>query len=123
MAKVLIIEDESSLMEVYSEILESEGHKVFKAMDGDEGLNLALQEDWKVMFLDIMLPGMDGITLLTRLSDEGKLTDRNVIVLSNLDNPSVVDECIRLGASEHLNKAEVTPDVVVNTVAKYVTKE
>ena len=70
-----------------------------------------------------MLPNMDGITLLTKLRENNKLVDRKVVVLSNLDNPSVIDECMKLGAVESLNKAEVTPDVVIKTVLKYFPEE
>lgn len=120
MAKVLVIEDETSLLEVYAEVLAAEGHEVLKASEGEAGLKLALEQDWSVMFLDIMLPGLDGISILTALNKANKLEGRHVIVLSNLDNPSIVSECLKLGAAQSLNKADITPESITNIVAKYI---
>lgn len=120
MAKVLVVEDETSLLDVYAEVLTSEGHEVMKASDGDTGLKLALENEWSVMFLDIMLPGLDGIALLTQLNKSQRMAGRYVIVLSNLDNPSIVSECLKLGAVESLNKADITPESITSIVAKYI---
>ena len=120
MAKVLLIEDETSLLEVYKDVLESDGHTVMVAADGDAGYKAAVGGDWEILFLDIMLPGMDGISLLKTISSEGLLKDRKVVILSNLDNPEIINEAIRLGASETLTKAELTPGAVSQVVSKYI---
>lgn len=123
MAKILIVEDETSLLEVYAEVLEAEGHQVLRAFDGDTGLNTALHQEWDIMFLDIMLPGLDGIEILKKLSQEGMLENHKVVMLSNLDSPDVVDESLKLGAVKHLSKSNVTPQIVVSTVQELLGGE
>ena len=123
MAKILLVEDEGSLMALYTELLEGEHHEVIQAADGETGLNLAETTEWDIMFLDIMLPGMDGLSVLKKLSEKQLLNGRPIIVLSNLDNPSIVDECLRHGAKEHLNKSKMSPEIVLNLVQKYTETE
>ena len=123
MAKILLVEDESSLVEVYSEFLESEGHEVLKALDGEEGLILAQTEDWEIMFLDIMLPKLDGIELLKRLGQENKIAGRPIVMLTNLDTEEIIAESLSLGAREHLSKANINPQSILNVVKKYLSKK
>lgn len=123
MAKILMVEDETSLLDVYSEFVESEGHTVLKAVDGESGLKMARNEDWDIMFLDIMLPKLDGVELLRALNEEDKLGGRPVIMLTNLDTEQIVGQCIELGAVKHLPKAEITPQSVLTEIVKYTSDE
>ena len=122
MAIVLMIEDETSLLDVYSEFVESEGHTVLKAVDGESGLKMALNEDWDIMFLDIMLPKLDGVELLRALNEEDKLGGP-IIMLTNLDTEQIVGQCMELGAVKHMSKAEITPQNVLAEVVKYTAEE
>lgn len=123
MQTILIIEDETSLLELYADLLSSEGFDVLKASDGEEGLRMAQQQDWDLLLLDIMLPKLDGLEILVRLKKENILNDsRKVIVLSNLDTENVVSECLKHGAVEHLAKSAVTPQAVVSVVEKYLPR-
>lgn len=117
MAKVLIIEDEGSLLALYSDLLESEGHTVYKASDGDSGLELAQSSDWEVMLLDIMLPNMDGVSLLKTLKAQNKLEGRRVYVFSNLSGSDLISECLKNGATAHLSKAETSPEHILNIIS------
>jgi CheY-like chemotaxis protein len=119
MTKILLIEDETSLLNVYSEVLETEGYEVLKATDGEEGLRLAETEAWDLMFLDVMLPKLDGTELLRKLSQGGKLGDRPVVMLTNLDNDAVVNECLALGAVEHISKANNDPQTIIDVAIRY----
>lgn len=121
MAKVLIIEDEASLLEVYSEFLQSEGHEVLKATDGESGLKMASEGGWDILFLDVMLPNLDGIELLRELKTQGLLETKPVVMLTNLDNETVVSEALALGAKEHLNKAKINPQSLQNVILKYLS--
>lgn len=123
MAKVLMIEDETSLLDVYSEFVESEGHTVLKAVDGESGLEMAINGDWDIMFLDIMLPKLDGVELLREMNKKDKLEGRPVIMLTNLDTEQIVGQCMELGAVKHLSKAEITPQSVLSEIAKYTSEE
>ncbi len=123
MQTILIIEDETSLLELYADLISSEGYKVLKAADGEEGLKLAMTSEWDLMLLDIMLPKLDGLEILIKLK-KSKILDssKKVIVLSNLDTENVVTECLKNGALEHLAKSAVTPQAVVAVVEKYLPR-
>ena len=63
MSKVLIVEDEDAIAEIERDYLELSGFDVTLASDGKEGLDIALKEDFDIIILDIMLPGMDGFDI------------------------------------------------------------
>lgn len=119
MANILIIEDETSLLEVYSEVLRSGGHNVITASEGDKGIETAKNSEWDLMFLDVMLPNNDGVSILRELSNHDLLKDKVVVMLTALDTPAVIAESMRLGAKKHINKAESDPQVLLDTVEQY----
>jgi DNA-binding NtrC family response regulator len=98
---VLIIDDDSSLLESYTVLLEDE-FQVYTAETGEEGLQLLRQEDITVMLLDVRLPGMDGLEVLR----QAKAIDENVdvIMVTAVKNVRVAVEAIKLGAYDYLVK-------------------
>lgn len=66
-AKILVIEDDQTVNSLISQKLETEGFSVDGAFDGREGLSLALQKDYDLILLDVMLPGLDGFEVLNQL--------------------------------------------------------
>jgi DNA-binding response OmpR family regulator len=71
MAKILVVDDEPSITNLVSAYLKPEGYEVYIAADGNAGLKAARAFKPDLIILDIMLPGMDGIELLSRLRREG----------------------------------------------------
>ena len=69
MSKVLIIEDETSIAELEKDYMELSGFEVDSVSDGEEGLEKALNEDYDLIVLDLMLPGMDGFEICRRLRE------------------------------------------------------
>ncbi len=63
MAKVLVVDDDKSIVVLIQHVLEKDGHTVFSAYDGKEGLTLARQEKPELIVLDLMMPEIDGITV------------------------------------------------------------
>jgi two-component system response regulator AtoC len=98
---ILIIDDDSSLLESYIVLLEDEFH-VHTAESGEEGLKVLQQEDISMMLLDIRLPGMDGMEVLR----QAKAIDENVdvIMITAVKNIRVAVEAIKLGAYDYLVK-------------------
>lgn len=70
--RILVIEDNRDIAENIGDYMESFGHAADYAMDGIGGLHLALTQEYDVIVLDLMLPGMDGLTLCSQLRKEGK---------------------------------------------------
>mgnify|MGYP001571609351 CR=1 FL=1 len=122
MKKILLVEDEKEIRELYALYLTDMGYTVISAEDGNVALQKALAEDWDLMLLDIMLPGQDGIQVLKMIKANERLRDRPVIALTNLNVESVINEIFDLGADGFLVKSEITPDKIVNEVETVLQK-
>ena len=119
---VLIIEDEEDIRELYADMLRDGGYGVVEAADGDEGLKAALNEPWDIMLLDIMIPQLDGISLLRNVKNQEALKTKPILLLTNLGSEDLIAEAFELGADGYLIKAEITPDNIMDEVANFVGK-
>ena len=122
MKKVLLVEDEKEIRELYAQYLGDMGYTVVSAEDGNIAMQKALSEEWDIMLLDIMLPGQDGIQVLKMIKANERLRDRPVIALTNLNIESVINDIFDLGADGFLVKSEITPDKIVNVVETVLQK-
>jgi CheY-like chemotaxis protein len=114
MKKILIVEDEKSLAQAYQTILEKHGYAVQLAFDGEEALELIEKASFDLILLDINMPKMNGLEMLKQLETD---TLRNrVIVFSNQDSQSDIDEAFRLGAKRYLLKSWASPQDLVKVV-------
>jgi two-component system alkaline phosphatase synthesis response regulator PhoP len=120
MPKILIIEDEKVLAEMYKEKFEKEGFKVHLAFTSNEGLNLAKKEKPDLILLDILLPGEDGISFLKWLKNEPEISSIPVVIISNYDDPKAKKEAFELGVKEYLLKTDYTPQQLVEKIKKYL---
>ncbi len=123
MATILIVEDEEDIRAVYSEVLRDAGYSVIEAADGISASTQALGSSWDVMLLDIMLPGKDGMQVLTETRSEPKNAKKPIILLTNLGNENVITRCFDLGADGYLIKSEITPDKIVEEVKSFLEKQ
>jgi len=99
--KILVIEDEPPILEVVTAYLQKEGYQVLNAQDGPSGLKAARTFKPDLLVLDIMLPGMDGLELLTRLRRE---SDVYVILLTAKSEETDKIVGLSLGADDYLTK-------------------
>jgi len=113
MTKILFIEDEPNLQKTLGEILHQEGYEVKPAFDGQEGLELAKSEKPDLILLDLILPKIDGFTVLKEVKKDPVLKDIPVIVLTNLEGSSDVERALELGATTYLVKANYSLEEVV----------
>lgn len=118
--RILIIEDDQDIRELYSEVLRDAGFKVKEAVDGKSGLVEALGGNYDLLILDIMLPKTDGLEILRRVKENERLKHRRVIMLTNLGRESIIKEGFALGADGYLIKSEHTPDQIVGEVTKFL---
>ncbi len=101
MAKILVIDDEPSITKLVSAYLKPEGYEVFTASDGIAGLKAARAFKPDLIILDIMLPGMDGIELLSRLRRE---SDVYVIMLTAKTEETDKIVGLTVGADDYVTK-------------------
>ena len=102
MAKVLVVDDEESIRNMMRMTLELDGHQILLAGDGPTGLKLFEKESPDVVFLDVRLPGMDGIEVLTRI--KALDPDSEVIIVTGHGDMQMAVECLRREASNFLTK-------------------
>lgn len=121
--KITIIEDEKMLSDMYAGKLRREGHTVQTATDGESGLSLALLEPPDLILLDIMMPNMNGVEVLSRLAKHPELAHTKIAVLTNVDSPETGDEVRRLGAVDYLLKASMTPEELSNRIRTYFSEK
>ncbi len=119
MQKVLIVEDDQFIREMYNLILTKAGYEVTEALDGKVGLGMAQEGGYDVILLDLMMPNLDGLGFLQGLKDKpAKKENGPIIVLSNLAYGDAKKKALDLGAADFLVKADLDPKDVRNAVAK-----
>src|SRR5712671_8152539 len=107
--RVLLVEDDAALTQMYRVKLERDGYVVRVASDGEEALELIDRELPDLIFLDIRLPKMDGMTLLERLRAAPRTRNIPVVIVSNYSEEELVSRGLQLGALEYLVKSQTTP--------------
>lgn len=104
--KILVIEDERPLLDALTAKLKQEGFEVIKASDGQEGLNQAIKNQPDLILLDIVLPKMDGITVLENLRKDSWGKTAKVIILSNLSDWNNTSKAVNLNVHDYLVKSD-----------------
>jgi DNA-binding response OmpR family regulator len=116
--KILLIEDDSFLVEMYTTKFELEGFEVISAEDGKKGLEMVKKEKPDIILLDILMPKMDGFAVLDALKKDEELADIPVILLTNLGQKDDVKKGFEKGAVGYLIKAHFMPSEVVDKIKK-----
>ncbi|MDP6452289.1 MAG: response regulator [SAR202 cluster bacterium] len=102
MARVLIVDDSLFQRRNVRRILKNEGHEILEASDGAEAMGIIDSDDPDFVVLDLLMPNVDGIGVLTSLSD--RMSSPTVIVLTSDVQDSTKKQCLNLGASMVMNK-------------------
>lgn len=111
--KILIIEDDPFLSEMYLTKLVQSGFDVDVASDGKTGLDKVKTLMPTLVLLDIVLPSMDGFEVLDGIKKNPKLKDTLIVLLTNLGQREDIEKGIALGANDYIIKAHYTPTAVV----------
>ncbi len=102
--KILLVEDEEMLLSNLADKLRAEGYKVFTALDGESGWNMARGDKYDLIVLDIMLPGLDGLSLCRMIRNDSQTSDVPIIMLTA--RGTEVDKIVGLesGADDYIVK-------------------
>jgi len=120
MGAVLIVEDESLLSELLEKRMQQSELKTFCATDVEQAREILKEEKIDAILLDIMLPGVNGITFLKELKADEKFKNIPVIISSNLGQQDEIHRGMQAGATEYIVKANVTPGEIVDRLKKYI---
>jgi len=121
MKKVLLIEDDQFIIDIYSTKLKEEGFEVELAINGEKAIEKT-KEKPDLILLDIVLPGIDGWEILREIKKDESTKSIPVIVLSNLSQKSEVENSLKMGAVKYLIKSNYTPSQVVKEIKECLRK-
>ena len=116
--KVLIIEDDPFIADVYVLKLESEGYDVETAEDGILGLEKLKKKKYDIILLDILMPNMNGFKVLEQIKMNPEVSKTPVVILTNLSQKKDIQKGLDLGATDYIIKTKFTPTEVVKTINK-----
>lgn len=113
---LLIIEDEKSLLDALKDKFKLEGFEVLTAENGEQGLTEAVKKEPDIILLDILMPKMDGLTMLKKLRDDGWAKGTPVIILTNVNDLNQIAKAVENLAQAYLIKADWKIEDVVKLV-------
>ena len=121
--KILLIEDDVFVSDIYSRELKKGGYEIDVAADGLEGVEKARDNKYDLLLLDIMLPKKTGIDVLKEIRVPNfPAKDLPVYLLTNLGQGSIIKQAIEIGAQGYLLKARVLPSQVLQAVNDFFEK-
>lgn len=118
--RILIIEDDGAINSMYKAKFESNGFEVFSAENGADGLVLAQKEKPDLIMLDVILPQLDGFSVLEKLKKDTKTKKIPVVMLTNLGTDEDKEKGEKNGALDYLVKASLTPAQIGDKIKEYL---
>jgi len=116
---ILIIEDNEQNLYLMRFLLEQHGYRVLTAMDGREGIELALQAHPAVILLDIQLPSMDGYAVARELRTHAELRATPIVAVTSYAMPGDREKCLAAGATDYIEKP-IDPDAFVGQIRAHL---
>ncbi len=116
MSKIMLVEDDTSLLEIYQARLEAEGFNIVTARDGEEALTVALKEHPDLIIADVMMPKVSGFDMVDILRSTPETKGTKIIMMTALNQAEDKARAKRLGADKYLVKSQVTLEDVTRVV-------
>ena len=114
--KILCVEDEHFISELYARALRRAGYDVITLLSGEDGLRAALNDEYDIILLDLMIPGITGFEVLRQLRAQAPDLKAKILITTNLDQEDESRDEIEKMADGYLIKAEFTPRQLVNII-------
>jgi CheY-like chemotaxis protein len=120
-AKILLAEDEEDARMIYIDILEGGDFSVDGAKNGEETLEYLEQNEYDLLLLDIIMPDLDGISVLSKIKeDPQKYGKPKVVMLTNIGGDVAIEKALRIGALGYMLKSETEPKELIIKVNEYL---
>lgn len=124
MKKIFIIEDDLYIRELYERAFKRAGYEVEIASDGKEAMEKTEKQTFDLILLDIMLPKVTGIDVLTSLrGPDSTSKDTPVFLITNLGHEDVIKQAFKIGAEGYLLKSKITPRILVKEIDSFFAKQ
>jgi len=118
--KILIVEDDNMISSIYKTKFEADGFAAVVAGNGAEGLDIARKEQPDIIMLDVILPQIDGFSVLEELKKDKLTKDIPVIMLTNLGTDEDKAKGEKMGAVDYFVKASLTPAQISEKIKKHL---
>lgn len=122
MAKVLVVDDDETLLTMYEQILEARGFNVIGERDGARAIEVIKKERPTIILLDLLLPGKSGLDILGEIRSDSTTKTIPVIILTVLTDEAKQSEAKAAGANRFFNKADSIPGDIVKAIEEELKK-
>ncbi len=118
--KILLIEDDEMLLQLYTDILREKGYRVDTANDGTKAFEKIKKQKWNLILCDIVLPQMNGFEVITKARDAQMITEETpVIFLTNMYTDDQNKQALKHG-KDYIIKSQLTPDQFLERIEKFI---
>ena len=121
--KILLIEDEDYIRDIYKDQLDSSGFSTDAFGNGSDGMAAFRNNFYDLVVLDIILPDINGLKILKEIKEDKIKGKTPVLLLTNLEQDIIIKQGMELGAADYLQKVENTPDMVVDKIKLILDKK
>jgi DNA-binding response OmpR family regulator len=104
--KILIVDDEADLRSALGSALQGEGYEVVEAINGEEGLAMAIKEKPDLILLDLIMPKLDGFGMMEQLREDAWGKNAKVVLLSVLDDVDTISKVLNRGGYDYIVKTD-----------------
>lgn len=119
--RIIVVDDDLYIRELYEEVLKDEKYEVDTAADGQEALDKIQKGGYDLILLDIMMPKVDGFGIMDNLKQNPPQTPNGpIVLLTNLDHEPLINEAMEKGATAFLIKADITPEDLIEKVKGFL---
>jgi len=119
--KILLIDDEEAILDVFKQALEQANFEVITALTGSEGMDKTKKDHPDLIFLDQVLPDMNGNQALQQLKADPETKSIPIAILSNYNQDTLVENAMKMGASDYILKYQIAPHDLVEKVNELLT--
>lgn len=120
--KILLVDDDLFIRELYEEVLKNAGYEVETARDGKEGLDKIIANKYNLILLDVMLPKLDGAGIITVLEEKNLIKKVGpIIMLTNLAHDPILKDMLKRGVHSVIIKTDINPDQFLIEVSRATT--
>lgn len=121
MATVLIVEDEPSIRDSYSFMLNKRGFDISTADNAKTALEVVAIKKFDAIILDLLMPTMSGIEFLRTVKPKTSMPETKILILSNTESAKIVNEALELGGTEFMLKVNSTPAGVADKISSMIS--